>query len=232
MTLFFPCPNHNGINICEQDCPKCGAVMPEGAVPWQRVERWHANGSTTREDDMIVTEEVTATIEPAEAEPDCTISIGRGDGTFTDPISMEEFDRRCEEALADPTPAPRPDFGVIDRNTGELQQLSLLGAQWEQYRVASVHWSITGGDRETKSAFDELVGDGELTPGAVVRILAVGVVKEHAPIYKKGLHEGKTAIVLDQIKCIEVIGHMTGAVEIAQNVDGEAKTEDEAEVSE
>jgi hypothetical protein len=121
---------------------------------------------------------------------------------------------------------PKPDYRVIDNNTGELVQLSLLGAEWEQYKVETLRLSLSGGDEFIKELFDQLV-DGELSPGAIVEVVCRGVVKEHAPIYKKDGHEGKTVINLEVVRRITVIGHMTGKVEAAQNVDGEAKVMEE-----
>jgi hypothetical protein len=115
-----------------------------------------------------------------------------------------------------PQTTRRPDYAVMDRNTGEMVQLSLLGAEWDQYKVESLRLSLSGGDEYIKSMFDELV-DGELTPGAIVEVVCRGIVKEHAPVYKKAGHEGKTMILL------EVVRHMTAKIEAAQNVDGEAK---------
>jgi hypothetical protein len=122
-------------------------------------------------------------------------------------------------------PTPRPVFRVIDGNTGELQQLTLLGAQWADYRVEAINWSISGSDSEVKSSFDDRV-EGELEPGSIVRIEATGVVKEHAPIFKKDTHQGKTVIHLENLQAITVIGHAGGrAVEAARNVDDELKDE-------
>ena len=125
-----------------------------------------------------------------------------------------------------PATKPAPDYRVIDNNTGELVQLSLLGAQWEQYKVATTRLSLSGGDEFIKDLFDQLV-DGELSPGAIVEVVCRGVVKEHAPVYKKAAHEGKTVINLEVVRRITVIGHMTGKVEAAQNVDGGAKVLEE-----
>ncbi len=125
-------------------------------------------------------------------------------------------------------PGRRPDYGVIDRNTGEMQQLSLLGAQWEEYKVETMRLSLSGGDEFIKSMFDELV-DGELSPGAIVEVVCRGIVKEHAPVFKKDGHEGKTVILLEVVRRITVLGHMTAKVDAAQNVDGEAKVLEEGE---
>ena len=135
---------------------------------------------------------------------------------------------RDDDPRSDGAPAPkrRPDYGVIDRNTGELVQLSLLGAEWDQYKVESLRLSLSGGAEFIKSLFDQLVS-GELSPGAIVEVVARGVVKEHAPVFKKDGHEGKTVILLEVVRSIEVIGHMTGPVEAAQNASGEAKVMEE-----
>ena len=136
-----------------------------------------------------------------------------------------------EEPLASdsiPEPPKRPDYGVIDKNTGEVVQLSLLGAEWEQYKVETLRLSLSGGDEFIKAMFDQLV-DGELSPGSIVEVVCRGVVKEHAPIFKKDGHEGKTVIVLEVVREITVLGHMTAKVEAAQNVDGEAKVMEEAD---
>jgi hypothetical protein len=126
-------------------------------------------------------------------------------------------------------PPLRPDYAVMDRNTGEMLQLSLLGAQWEEYKVKTTRLSLSGGDEFIKQLFDQLV-DGELSPGAIVEVVSRGTVKEYAPIHKKGDYEGKLVILLEVVKSIKVLGHMTGKVEAAQNVDGEAKVlEEESE---
>ena len=157
---------------------------------------------------------------------DATISMSRGDGTMTDPIPFDEFQRRVDR-MTEHTEAeqPKPDYGVIDKNTGEVVQLSLLGAEWEQYKIETTRLSLSGGDEFIKVIFDELV-DGELSPGAVVEVNARGIVKEHAPVFKGRKHEGKTVILLEVIRTIKVIGHMTQKVEAGQNVDGEAKVLD------
>lgn len=173
--------------------------------------------------------ELRATMEPGENEPwddetrellrDATVSLSHDGEAFTDPIGLEEFRRRAEALEEEPR---RPDYRVIDRNTGEVQQLSLLGAQWEQYKVETMRLSLSGGGEFIKALFDELL-DGELSPGAIVEVVARGVVKEHAPIYKKDGHEGKSVIALEVVRRITVLGHMTGPVEAAKNVDGEPK---------
>lgn len=138
-------------------------------------------------------------------------------------VELSEQLRDPEVAPELPVDNPRPDYRVIDKNTGEMVQLSLLGAQWEAYKVESLRWSLSGGDECIRTIFDELVTGGELSPGAIVEVTARGVVKEHAPIYKKGSHEGKTVISLVVLHRVHVLGHMTGSVEAGQNVDGEAK---------
>jgi hypothetical protein len=132
-------------------------------------------------------------------------------------------------ALGNPNDRARPDYRVIDNNTGELVQLTLLGAEWEQYHVETLRVSLSGGGEFIKEIFDSHVCEGELSPGAIVEVNARGIVKEHAPVFKKDGHEGKTVILLEVVHGIEVIGHMTGPVEAAQNVDGEAKVLEEVE---
>lgn len=122
----------------------------------------------------------------------------------------------------------RPDYRVIDNNTGEIVQLTLLGAQWEDYRVESLRLSLSGGGEFVKALFDQLT-DGDLEPGAIVEVTARGVVKEHAPVFKKEGHEGKTVILLETVRKIKVLGYMAGSVEAAQNVDGEPKSYEEPE---
>lgn len=147
------------------------------------------------------------------------VTLSTGDGEVIFDGSAEEFEDLVDNMGDEPK---RPDYGVIDRNTGEVVQLSLLGAQWDQYKVETLRLSLSGGDEFIKSMFDELV-DGELSPGAIVEVVARGIVKEHAPVFKKDGHEGKTVILLEVVRRITVLGHMTGKVEAAQNVDGEAK---------
>lgn len=125
----------------------------------------------------------------------------------------------------------RPDFAVIDRNTGEELQLTLLGAQWEDYKVATVRLSLSGGEEFIKSMFDDMV-EGELAPGAIVEVVARGIVKEHAPIYKKDVYEAKTVILLEVVRDIRVIRTPGGSVEPAQNVDGAPKVLEEADHAE
>jgi len=134
------------------------------------------------------------------------------------------------EGETDPQPKPAPSFSVFDNNTGEVTQMSLIGAQWEIYQVYSTRLSVSGGDEFLQAMLDKLV-TGELSPGAIVEIHARGIVKEHAPIYTKGIHEGKTTIVLDVIRSVDVTGHVKGTkVEAALNVDGEPKDQVEDEV--
>jgi len=127
-----------------------------------------------------------------------------------------------------PDDPPRPDYRVIDNNTGELVQLTLLGAEWDQYDVETLRLSLSGGGEFIKEIFDKHVCEGELEPGALVEVTGRGVVKEHAPVFKQGRHEGKTVILLDVVRTIEVVGHMTGPIQAAQNTDGEAKLLEEA----
>lgn len=171
-----------------------------------------------------------------EALPECTLSTTINgvhmEGALGTPEGMAVAEAVVRDALGlrqeeeAPSEPRRPDYGVIDKNTGELQQLSLLGAQWEEYKVESLRLSLSGGDEFIKSMFDELV-DGELSPGAIVEVVCRGIVKEHAPVFKKDGHEGKTVILLEVVRRITVLGHMTGKVEAAQNVDGEAKVLEE-----
>ncbi|NLO05567.1 MAG: hypothetical protein GX131_07020 [candidate division WS1 bacterium] len=161
---------------------------------------------------------------PYETLPECYGQVG----TCPDPsCALVEPCADIAETQDELATQPKPDYAVIDRNTGEMAQLSLLGAQWEAYKVETTRYSLSGGEAMSRLLFDSLVAGGELSPGAVVRITASGVVKEHAPIYKKGEHEGKTIIVLNGLNKIEVLGHMTGKVEAAQNVDGEPKVLEE-----
>jgi hypothetical protein len=145
-------------------------------------------------------------------------------------VSVNDAGRIDEEGFEALREA-RPDFAVIDRNTGEELQLSLLGAQWEDYKIATVRLSLSGGEEFIKSMFDELVA-GELAPGAIVEVVARGTVKEHAPIYKKGVYEDKTVILLEVVREISVIRMPGGSIEPAQNVDGQAKALEEADDAE
>jgi hypothetical protein len=167
---------------------------------------------------------ITDTMGGDEADEETTVTLTAG-GVTTEPMTLDEFVARCEAIgeEAPPPNKPRPDYAVMDRNTGEVVQLSLLGAQWEAYKVESLRWSLSGGDECIRTIFDELVTGGELSPGAIVEVTARGVVKEHAPIYRKDGHEGKTVISLQVLHGVHVLGHMTGPVEAAQNVDGEGK---------
>lgn len=127
------------------------------------------------------------------------------------------------------TPVPRRRYAVIDADTGEALQLSLLGAQWEDYRVKSERWSLSGGDETSQSEFeDKIVYRGrELRPGSVVEVVCRGYVKERAPIFKKDIYEGKTVIVIESLVEIELLGYRGGPIEVALNVDGEPKVYDE-----
>ena len=204
-------------------CPHCHTLLFRGTRQCWVCEKTPEEWAETSDTKEVKVQEQTSTLalESKEAEPECTISISREDGTFTDPISLEEFEKRVEE-LAE----RRPNYAVIDRNTGEVQQLSLLGAQWDEYKVESLRLSLSGGGEFIKSMFDELV-EGELSPGAIVEVVSRGIVKEHAPVFKRDGHEGKTVILLEVVRRITVLGHMTGKVEAAQNVDGEAKVLEE-----
>jgi hypothetical protein len=171
-----------------------------------------------------------------------TVTISGPDGATVMPLEnfleeAEQLDAAEEaaalEAVSDaledlPQENQRPDYRVIDNNTGELVQLTLIGAAWHQYKVNTLRLSISGGDEFIKELFDQLVDGGELTPGAIVEVNARGTVKEHSPVYKKGGHEGKTVITLDVVRKIHVMGHMNnGKIEAAQNVDEEPKAYEE-----
>lgn len=41
MILFYPCPNHNGQNIANRDCPICGEPQQKDVRKcWPLVSRW------------------------------------------------------------------------------------------------------------------------------------------------------------------------------------------------
>jgi len=145
----------------------------------------------------------------------------------------EEFDALPEE-VAIYTSVPRRRYAVVDADTGEALQLSLLGAQWEDYRVKSERWSLSGGDETSQSEFEGKIvyRDRELRPGTVVEVVCRGYVKERAPIFKKDVYEGKTVIVVESLVEIELLGYRGGPIEVALNVDGEPKVYDEPRESE
>ena len=139
-----------------------------------------------------------------------------------------EFDALPEE-VAIYTSVPRRRYAVIDADTGEALQLSLLGAQWDEYRVKSERWSLSGGDETSQKDFEDCIvyRDRELRPGTVVEVVCRGYVKERAPIFKKDAYEGKTVIVVESLVEIELLGYRGGPIEVALNVDGEPKVYDE-----
>ena len=132
------------------------------------------------------------------------------------------------------SPVPRRRYAVVDADTGEALQLSLLGAQWEDYRVKSERWSLSGGDETSQKDFEDCIvyRDRELRPGTVVEVVCRGYVKERAPIFKKDVYEGKTVIVVESLVEIELLGYRGGPIEVSLNVDGEPKVYDEPKDSE
>ena len=145
----------------------------------------------------------------------------------------EEFDALPEE-VAIYTSVPRRRYAVIDADTGEALQLSLLGAQYDDYRVKSERWSLSGGDETSQDEFNGMIvyHDRDLRPGTVVEVVCRGYVKERAPIFKKDTYEGKTVIVIESLVEIELLGYRGGPIEVALNVDGEPKVYDEPRESE
>jgi len=145
----------------------------------------------------------------------------------------EEFDALPEE-VAIYTSVPRRRYAVVDADTGEALQLSLLGAQWEEYRVKSERWSLSGGAETSQTEFEDMIvyHDRDLRPGTVVEVVCRGYVKERAPIFKKDVYEGKTVIVIESLVEIELLGYRGGPIEVSLNVDGEPKVYDEPKASE
>lgn len=143
------------------------------------------------------------------------------------PEESEEVGRPTEYPVY--TPVPRRRYAVVDADTGEALQLSLLGAQWDEYRVRTERWSLSGGDETSQKDFDDMLirRDRELRPGTVVEVVCRGYVKERAPIFKKDVYEGKTVIVIESLVEIELLGYRGGPIEVALNVDGEPKVYDE-----
>lgn len=124
-------------------------------------------------------------------------------------------------------------YQVIDADTGEALQLSLLGAQWDEYKVKTERWSLSGGNEDTQAHFEDCIiyNGRELRPGSVVEVVCRGYVKERAPIFKKDTYEGKTVIVVESLTEITLLGYRGGPIEVALNVDGEPKVYDEPKQS-
>lgn len=233
---FIGCPHHPGRNVAHGPCQAyiksegriCGYTLPGTPAPRPALR-------LVKEEEVEVQDSVSTL--PIESEatgttPEVTMTLG--DVAVFEGTS-EEFNEWADQVGQTdkdaPGPKRRPDYGVIDRNTGEMVQMTLLGAEWDQYQVESLRLAISGGAKFIKSLFDQLVS-GELSPGAIVEVVARGIVKEHAPIYRKDGHEGKTVILLEVVRSIKVLGHMSnGKTEAAQNVDGGPKILEEPEPS-
>lgn len=142
---------------------------------------------------------------------DCGYLEGCADGTPADQAAgqgqlmpQQEF---LDMAAAVDAAVGGQHLQLVDPATGDVVQQSLLGAAWDAYQVKTTQLRLSGGDEFEQELLAQLVHGGDLEPGAIVEVQARGIVTEHAPIYKKDEHTGKTTIKLDVVRKITIMGY-------------------------